>query len=430
MQSNNKLTIPDLISIGVFTAIYFVLVTIATCASALLLPGVSNIFLPAIAALISGSVYMLLAAKLQKFGGITIMGLVMGLFFFVSGHFVLSFAANILFGVLADWVASLGKYHDRKLLFVSYILFSYGLTGPILPLWFMKDAYVVALQARGKDAAYIDALFAPINTGTFIVCLVYSGVRGHWRDVWSKDDQKTLRQSRYRLMRFRMDPRAKLYLLLLANLMLFFHVSLAAEAIMAALFLLLFFLSGCYAAGLRLTAIYGVLLALDLWAVPRAENSPFLNVVALFSVGIRMMLPCIITGAYAFSTTTAGELVCALRSMHVPESVIIPCAVVIRFFPTVGEDYRQIRAAMALRGIAEGKAALLLHPAQSLEYILMPLLMNGNNVAQDLSVAALTKGIGLPGRHTSMIELCPKAADILYSLLCTLPMLLFWGGVL
>ena len=57
-------------------------------------------------------------------------------------------------------------------------------------------------------------------------------------------------------------------------------------------------------------------------------------------------------------------------------------------------------------------------------------LMNGNNVAQDLSVAALTKGIGLPGRHTSMIELCPKAADILYPLLCTLPMLLFWGGVL
>ena len=144
MQSNNKLTIPDLISIGVFTAIYFVLVTIATFASTLLLPGVSNIFLPAIAALISGSVYMLLAAKLQKFGGITIMGLVMGLFFFVSGHFVLSFAANILFGVLADWVASLGKYYDRKLLFVSYILFSFGLT----------------------------ALFAPINTGTFIVCLV------------------------------------------------------------------------------------------------------------------------------------------------------------------------------------------------------------------------------------------------------------------
>ena len=104
---------------------------------------------------------------------------------------------------------------------------------------------------------------------------------------------------------------------------------------------------------------------------------------------------------------------------------------VIRFFPTVGEDYRQIRAAMALRGIAEGEAALLLHPAQSLEYILMPLLMNGNNVAQDLSVAALTKGIGLPGRHTSMTAAVPEGVRIFsIPLLCTLPILLFWGGVL
>ena len=42
-------------------------------------------------------------------------------------------------------------------------------------------------------------------------------------------------------MKFRMDPRAKLYLLLLANLMLFFHVGTGAEAVAVSLFLLLFF---------------------------------------------------------------------------------------------------------------------------------------------------------------------------------------------
>ena len=157
-QKSNKLTVPDLISVGVFTALYFVLVTVATFACALL-PGVGNILLPAVAALISGSVYMLLAAKLQKFGGITIMGLVMGLFFFVSGHFVLSFAANIICGVAADLVA-------------SYVVFSYGLTGPILPLWFMKSAYIANLTARGKDASYIDTLFAPINSGSFVVSML------------------------------------------------------------------------------------------------------------------------------------------------------------------------------------------------------------------------------------------------------------------
>ena len=188
-------------------------------------------------------------------------------------------------------------------------------------------------------------------------------------------------------MTFRMDPRAKLYLLLLANLMLLFHVGTGAEAAATALCLLLFFLSGKARAGVRLSVLYFGLLAVDLFVVPRA-----------------------------------GETA-ALRRMHLPESIIIPCAVVVRFFPTVGEDYRHIRAAMALRGIAAGRGALLRHPVQSLEYILMPLLMNSNNVAQDLSAAALTKGIGLPGRHTCMTELRLTAWDFLYPALCTLPLL-------
>ncbi len=224
-------------------------------------------------------------------------------------------------------------------------------------------------------------------------------------------------------MTFRLDPRAKLYMLLLANLLLLFHVGTAAEGVTAALFLLPFFLSGRVKSGVRLSVLYFGLLAVDLFVVPLAGEGVLLNLLSLVSVGVRMMLPCIITGAYAFTTTTIGELTAALRKMHVPESVIIPCAVVVRFFPTVGEDYRHIRAAMALRGIAQGRGALLLHPMQSLEYILMPLLMNSNNVAQDLSAAALTKGIGLPGRHTCLTELHLTALDFIYPILCTLPLL-------
>ena len=182
-------------------------------------------------------------------------------------------------------------------------------------------------------------------------------------------------------MTFRMDPRAKLYLLLLANLLLLFHVGTAAEAATTALCLLLFFLSGKIGMGLRLSALYFGLLAVDIFVVPRAGEGVLLNLLSLVSVGVRMMLPCIITGAYAFSTTTIGELTAALRRMHVPESVII----------------------------------------------LMPLLMNSNNVAQDLSAAALTKGIGLPGRHTCMTELRLTVWDFLYPALCTLP--LVWKAV-
>lgn len=172
MNNTNKLTIPDLISIGVFTALYFVLVTIATFSSALLFPGFNNVVLPAFCALISGCVYMLLVAKLQKFGGISVMGIVMGLFFMTSGHFIISFAANIVMGIVADFVAKAGNYKSKKGLLLSYVLFSYGLFGPIIPMWFMKDAYVANLEARGKDATYIAELFANINMGTFILAVV------------------------------------------------------------------------------------------------------------------------------------------------------------------------------------------------------------------------------------------------------------------
>ena len=161
-------------------------------------------------------------------------------------------------------------------------------------------------------------------------------------------------------MTFRMDPRAKLYLLLLANLLLLFHVGTAAEAATTALCLLLFFLSGKIGMGLRLSALYFGLLAVDIFVVPRAGEGVLLNLLSLVSVGVRMMLPCIITGSYAFSTTTIGELTAALRRMHVPESVIIPCAVVVPSNPRGHGAARHRRGAW--RPAAAPDAIAGIHP--------------------------------------------------------------------
>lgn len=170
-EKKKGLSVPELISIGVFTALYFVLVSIATFASAMLLPGLSNVLLPAIAALISGCVFMLLAAKVPHFGGITVMGTVMGLFLFVSGHFAVSLIIGVGCSIMADVVARIGGYRKKKGLLASYVVFSFGLTGPVLPLWLMKDAYIASLEAKGKDAVYIDKVFSHINSTTLIVCI-------------------------------------------------------------------------------------------------------------------------------------------------------------------------------------------------------------------------------------------------------------------
>ena len=171
-MKDNKLTVPDLINTGIFTAIYFVLAAVATFSTAFLIPGYSYIFLPAVAALISGTVYMVLVAKVQKFGAITIMGVVMGLYFMISGHFILSFAANVVFGIIADLIAKSCQYKNKKIILISYIVFSYGLTGPVLPMWFTQKAYIANLQARGKSEEYIAAMFEHMTTGTFFICVI------------------------------------------------------------------------------------------------------------------------------------------------------------------------------------------------------------------------------------------------------------------
>ena len=208
-----------------------------------------------------------------------------------------------------------------------------------------------------------------------------------------------------------LDPRAKLYLLLVANLMLFFHVGLATQIVMVVLFLLPLLAAARWRTALNFGVTYAVLTALGMLD-PDALGLPWLHVVSALAVGVTMMLPCFITGAYTFTTTSASAFICAMRRMRVPE------------------DYRQIRNAMALRGIASGGWGLVRHPAQSLEYILIPLLMNATNVAQDLSVAALTKGLGREGEHTSRTLIRMTVVDWLVMIVVTLPLALDIAGVI
>lgn len=224
-----------------------------------------------------------------------------------------------------------------------------------------------------------------------------------------------------------LDPRTKLYLVALANLLLFFHVDVVVESLTVLLLLLPLLGAGRWAAAVRFGCIY-VLLLVGTWASTLDDGGSWLHMLGLLCVGIRMMMPCLIAGIYAFTTTTASQFVCALRRMRIPETIVIPCVVCIRFFPTIHDDYHQIRDAIALRGIAQGTFALLRHPAQSLEYILMPLLMNATGVAQDLSVAALTKGIGIRGPHTCHTEIRMHGIDWAWMVICTVPLALGIGG--
>lgn len=170
-QKSNKLTVPDLISVGVFTALYFVLVTVATFACALL-PGVGNILLPAVAALISGSVYMLLARQATKIRRHHDHGPCDGPVLLRLRPFCAVVRGQHHLRRRGRPGGRCGQIPQQKAAAGQLRRVFLCLTGPILPLWFMKSAYIANLTARGKDTAYIDTLFAPINSGSFVVSML------------------------------------------------------------------------------------------------------------------------------------------------------------------------------------------------------------------------------------------------------------------
>lgn len=166
-NKKNGIQIKDLISIGIYTALYFLLVGISAMITILILPGYSYVFIPVISALLAGTVFMLMVAKVPRFGAITIMGSIMGIFFFVMGRFPASLFISVLFGLIADGIAYLVKYKSKKGLLGSYLVFSFNPIGPVVPLFLFPTLYADRLSAAGKDANYIAAAFSDITNLTF-----------------------------------------------------------------------------------------------------------------------------------------------------------------------------------------------------------------------------------------------------------------------
>ena len=115
-------------------------------------------YAPAFSALVGGSVYMLLLAKVPRFGAITTLGLFMALFFLASKHGAGAFLPGIICGLAADAIARLGNYRDRIKNTLSFLVFAFSTSGPIFLMWIRPKAYVAALLSRGKSQEYIDRI--------------------------------------------------------------------------------------------------------------------------------------------------------------------------------------------------------------------------------------------------------------------------------
>lgn len=158
-MTKSKIDVKDLINIGLFTAVYFVFIAP---------PGILGIIpifmllLPAMIGLVGGIPVMLLITKTQKFGALTICGVVVSLLLAIMGHPWVALILSVPVIVIADMVMAMGQYKSWKLNSIGYIIFSFWPIGNLLPFYFMRNSYLAFIQDKyGTDyEATVEGLFS------------------------------------------------------------------------------------------------------------------------------------------------------------------------------------------------------------------------------------------------------------------------------
>ena len=211
----------------------------------------------------------------------------------------------------------------------------------------------------------------------------------------------------------RLDPRTKLFMVFVVSLIAMMSATTPVlwviRIIITLIPIVLLILEKKYSSALRFFLAYGIALVLLLFFI--SENSE--GIIASLLIGycgiVVQFMPALITAWYVIRTTKIGEFMSCMQKMHIPDGIAVSLAVVMRFFPTIKEEYSSINDAMRMRGVMLGGGNVL----RMFEFRMIPLLFSCVNIGKELSAAAITRGLGGEVKRSSVIELKLGIADYL-----------------
>lgn len=175
-NTSKKLKAKDFITIGIFAAILFV-VEFAFGMLGYIHPFIVAAYV-VILPLASGIPMMLFYTKVEKFGMITIVSVLMAIIMFIGGMGYLGAPLIILSGLIADFIAKSGNYKSIKKTVLSFGVFNLWICSNYFPILVTADSYRKDLVEGGYSAEYVNNLFAAINVKTIAVLVVLAFVFG------------------------------------------------------------------------------------------------------------------------------------------------------------------------------------------------------------------------------------------------------------
>ena len=176
MKDSQKLTGKDLIHVGVFTAIYLVVVM------GFAMLGFIPVFMLTYVVLMpvfGGIVFMLFLTKVKKFGMVLLMGILFGIIMWLTGMSYYALVIGTVTSLITEIILKGGQYKSAKRAVLANGVFSIWIWSNYVPLFFFADKYWSTRQNFGQE--YIEALtklmplwMCPV---LFVSCFVF-GILG------------------------------------------------------------------------------------------------------------------------------------------------------------------------------------------------------------------------------------------------------------
>jgi energy-coupling factor transport system substrate-specific component len=118
MNDNRKLKVKDLVTIGIFTVVYFVVMF-----GVGMMGMVPILFLvyPTVLGVVTGTIIMLFMAKVQKPFALFILGILTPLIMFSMGHTYILLIHGIIVMAIAELIRKAGDYRIGKKLMVHIL---------------------------------------------------------------------------------------------------------------------------------------------------------------------------------------------------------------------------------------------------------------------------------------------------------------------
>lgn len=208
-----------------------------------------------------------------------------------------------------------------------------------------------------------------------------------------------------------LDPRTKLFLLIILVVFTIITPSLAEEIamllIVSALVILHREVKKCFTFLVGYTVLRGILYGCIY--LPGTLASVLMIICSMMC----KMLPTVMYVFCILLTTRISSLITAMQHLGIPQKITITLAAALRFIPTAFEELKNIRDAMKMRGINITLKNLLTRPGPVFEGAVIPLMLRSATIAEELSVSSITRGLDSDRKRTSIESLHFGLPDII-----------------